>query len=293
MDNKFAIPFNRQSPYLDEAAELIIKYHPSKNLPVFLQEHQDQRVVLDIANTDEFLKMAGISVLKVLQGQEIKNWVLRLPTIPTDEELQTLRDAAAPFFVYTMLDRWEQVDQYIHLGVTDIYATNELAFQLDKLSNVLHDNNIKLRVCPNFVQSAWGETPDIKKFWIRPEDIIDYESYVDVFEISVNEPSEYDIVAYKAYVKDKRWYGDLREFILGMNDMIDSKYLHPRFADRRIHCGKKCLKGGMCSMCDTMLGLSQSLAQAEITVERPEEKKEYTEEEKDEFYKEHIEKVDL
>ena len=293
MDNKFAIPFNRQSPYLDEAAELIIKYHPSKNLPVFLQEHQDQRIVLDIANTDEFLKMAGISVLKVLQGQEIKNWVLRLPTIPTDEESQTLRDAVAPFFVYTMLDRWEQVDQYIHLGVTDIYATNELAFQLDKLSNVLHDNNIKLRVCPNFVQSAWKGTPDIKKFWIRPEDIIDYESYVDVFEINVNEPSEYDIVAYKAYVKDKRWYGDLREFILGMNDMIDSKYLHPRFADRRTHCGKKCLKGGMCSMCDTMLGLSQSLAQAEITVERPEEKKEYTEEEKDAFYKEHIEKVDL
>jgi len=50
----------------------------------------------------------------------------------------------------------------------------------------LHDNNIKVRVFPNICQSSFKETPSIKTFFIRPEDIKYYSTFVDVFELISN-----------------------------------------------------------------------------------------------------------
>jgi hypothetical protein len=62
---------------------------------------------------------------------------------------------------------------------------------------LLHHNNIKLRVFPNICQSSFSETPSIKTFFIRPEDISIYSTFVDVFELITDEEREQ--VIYKIY----------------------------------------------------------------------------------------------
>lgn len=70
---------------------------------------------------------------------------------------------------------------------TDMYICEELGFSLLKISKILHDNNVKVRVFPNICQSSFPETESIKTFFIRPEDIIFYAPFVDVFELVADE----------------------------------------------------------------------------------------------------------
>lgn len=278
----FCLNFKRGRRYLDVVDQIIIKYHPSDNLLNFLNEHKDQRVILDIENVQEFLDTFGIETLAAVKAHvdNPDNWVLRFPKILDNEntiDVETLdkfRKLNISFFFNEYIDRWDILDGYLNLGVTDVYIVNELGFELDKVSQVAHEHNVKVRVFPNIAQSSWLLTPDLKKFFVRPEDIEDYEPYVDVFEIfEAYEPIIAETL-YKAYAIDKKWYGRLKEIIGDFYADLDGRFLHPRWVDRRVKCGKKCLKGSMCDMCNTIAGLGESLEKAGIIVGKPDPKPE-------------------
>ena len=73
-------------------------------------------------------------------------------------------------------------------------------------------------------------------------------------------------VYYRVYSKDKKWFGQLNELIIDFNSDIDNKYIIPRFAEKRIKCDRKCLKGGLCSRCDRIEELSSSLEKSGLIV---------------------------
>ena len=273
--NKFAIPYNRFSPYLKEVGEIILKYRPGDtlidSLTDFLQEHINQRIVLDIADLEEFFALhEEVELNQLLQMKEIDNWVLRVPNIPTEEQVKKL--SRFPYFVNSYVDTFEQMQVLLRLGVTDIYVTNELAFDVKELHGYLAGKGVKLRIIPNIAQSADEAAAAITKFFIRPEDIIEYDPYIDVFEIGLENKkvSSYDIVAYKAYAIDKIWFGNLAELILKLDEEVESPYLHPNFAKRRLSCHKKCLTGHPCNICSAYQELSKTLKKAKIMVERKE-----------------------
>lgn len=74
-----------------------------------------------------------------------------------------------------------------------MYICEELGFSLDKISKILHENNIRVRVFPNICQSSFLETPSIKTFFIRPEDISIYSMFIDVFELVSDKDRQYTI----------------------------------------------------------------------------------------------------
>ena len=273
----FCLNFKRGRKYLDIVDEIIIKYHPSENLLNFLIQHKDQRVILDIEDASAFLQNHGIEMLAMIKAHidNPNNWVLRFPKILDNNNtidinsLDKVRKLNLPFFFNEYIDRWDILDGYLNLGVTDVYIVNELGFELDKVSKAVHDHNTKVRVFPNIAQSSWIATPDLKKFFIRPEDIEDYEQYVDVFEIFESQEPIIAETLYKAYAIDKQWYGKLKEIIGDFYTDLDGRFLHPRWVDRRVKCGKKCLKGSMCDMCNTIAGLGESLEKAGIVVSKP------------------------
>lgn len=285
----FCLNFKRGRKYLDVVDEIIIKYHPSENLLNFLIQHRDQRVILDIEDKKNFFDTYGVETLAAIKinVDNPDNWVLRLPKILDNDmsldkdEIDRLRKTNLPFFFNEYIDRWDILEGYLNLGVTDVYIVNELGFELDKVSNVAHEHNTKVRVFPNIAQSSWFLTPDLKKFFIRPEDIEDYEKYVDVFEIFEAQEPIIAETLYKAYAIDKQWYGKLEEIIGDFHTNLDGRFLHPRWVGRRVKCGKKCLKGSMCDMCNTIAGLGESLEKAGIVVSKPRpEREEMSEEEK-------------
>ena len=62
------------------------------------------------------------------------------------------------------------------------------------------------------------------------------------------------------------WFGDLKEIIIGFDISLDSRFVVPRFAEKRIRCGRECLKGGNCQICFRIDELSKSLEKAGLMI---------------------------
>lgn len=60
--------------------------------------------------------------------------------------------------------------------------------------------------------------------------------------------------------------GDLKEIIIGLKNSLDSTCLVPRFGIKRVYCGRKCMKGDSCKMCNHTIDLATVLGQTPIRV---------------------------
>lgn len=277
-NNKFCLKWYNNNPYIGDCGEVIIKWHRSNNLLNFIKDRPEQRIIIDIEDAKEFIWAGGPQYFDLLaHDYEVTNWALRLPsmfsekTFSKDNVDKYFIQKHIPFFFNDYISSYDVLAGMINYGVSDVYVANELGFDLKKIHEVTKNKNVKLRVIPNIAQSLWWDNPSITDFWIRPEDAIPvYEEYVDVFELASLEDGYKDSAIYKAYAIDQKWYGNLSEIIQGLTTEVDSKFLHPRWAETRVGCHKRCLNGGACRMCYTLTELGDTLKKAGVTVTRPE-----------------------
>lgn len=88
--------------------------------------------------------------------------------------------------------------KFLNYEVTDVFITEQLGFEVDKVAEIVHSKDVQVRAFPNVAQVQYENLDDIYKFWIRPEDVELYEDYIDVLEF-FGEPEKqkiyYDIYA--------------------------------------------------------------------------------------------------
>lgn len=248
------------STYLQEVEQLKINYRPAdRTLPDFLEKYQDKSIVIDIT---ESFDDVDAELFKGLY-QKYKNFKL-LFSFDNKEYLERVQKNQLPFFFKNFVSTIDQMNGFIQYHPTDMYICSELGFSLDKVSKLLHDNNIKVRVFPNICQSSFSEIPSIKTFFIRPEDIDIYKVFVDVFELISDQ--EHQQVIYKIY-KQGKWFGEIGAIIPSFKDRLNSKYLLPSFGIIRSKCGKRCFYDpSVCSICDRFIQVSDSLQKNKIAI---------------------------
>lgn len=274
---KYCINYSNKSHIIDKVDEILIRYDKNKILELFTQfipAHLNQRVIVQLIeenNIDTIVNNLKKIISIYNENKDIK-FDIQLPFY-NQKFMEELKDTNLKYFFKAAANSWDKFTGLISQNVSDIYITDELAFELDKVAEIAHKNNIKVRIYPNVAQSRWDKLSDILKFFIRPEDIEMYEPYVDVCEFYGNKAQQIDTY-YKIYQEDKKWFGDLQEIIIGLDSKIDSRYIIPRFAEKRIKCGKDCLKGGKCEMCKRILDLSEQLENAHLIVQIDKEKEE-------------------
>ena len=256
---KYCIDYNQNTRHLkciDKVDEWTIEYNKKDTtLLDFLEENKDRRINLYIK------ELLDIQFLKDLSNK-FPNLYFKL-SIDYLEEIKK-EEPNFKFFFDTYVNNWDTFIGLIYKGITDIYIVENMGFELDKVSAIAHKENVAIRVFPNVAQSAWKNLTGLKKFFIRPEDVEVYESYVDTFEF-YGEDKNLDVY-YRVYTEDKKWFGKLNEIIIDFNSEIDNKYIIPKFAEKRISCGKNCLKGGKCMRCNRIQELSNSLEKSKLIV---------------------------
>lgn len=274
---KYCINYSNKSHIIDKVDEILIRYDKNKILELFTQfipAHLNQRVIVQLMeenNIDTIVNNLKKIISIYNENKDIK-FDIQLPFY-NQKFMEELKDTNLKYFFKVAANSWDKFTGLISQNVSDIYITDELAFELDKVAEIAHKNNIKVRIYPNIAQSRWDKLSDILKFFIRPEDIEMYEPYVDACEFYGDKAQQIDTY-YKIYQEDKKWFGDLQEIIIGLDSKIDSRYIIPRFAEKRIKCGKDCLKGGKCEMCKRILDLSEQLENAHLIVQIDKEKEE-------------------
>ena len=274
---KYCINYSNKSHIIDKVDEILIRYDKNKILELFTQfipAHLNQRVIVQLIEEDNIDTIVN-NLKKIIsiynENKDIK-FDIQLPFY-NQKFIEELKDTNLKYFFKAAANSWDKFTGLISQNVSDIYITDELAFELDKVAEIAHKNNIKVRIYPNVAQSRWDKLSDILKFFIRPEDIEIYDLYVDVCEFYGDKAQQIDTY-YKIYQEDKKWFGDLQEIIIGLDSKIDSRYIIPRFAEKRIKCGKDCLKNGKCEMCKRILDLSEQLENAHLIVQIDKEKEE-------------------
>ena len=255
---KYCFNYNRDTEhmqYINKADEWTIKYNSKDDtLLEFLDLHRDKRINLYIEEQvpEEFLYELGNRYSNLYFKLNMKNYY--------NKDIKYTFN----FFFDELVNDWDLFIGLLEYGVSDVYIVENLGFELDKIAEIASSYEVQIRAYPNVAQSKFQETPALKKFFIRPEDVIEYEQYIHVLEF-FDADKQLDTY-YKIYKIDKQWFGPLNEIIKDFNSEIDNKYIIPRFGQMRRVCGKKCLKGGICSRCENIESLAKTLEKNQIAV---------------------------
>ena len=93
-----------------------------------------------------------------------------------------------------------------------------------------------------------------------------YEGYVDVLEF--HKPNDRINTLYEIYNIKKRWLGDLSDLISNLDDLkINSRKIISEFAEVRVGCDRRCLKGKACSICENTIHIAEMLEGSGIKIE--------------------------
>ena len=259
---KYCVEFAKDFHYMDEIDECFIQYRNNNTaLEKFVEKFKEKRILIKLAFEDfkDFIDDSlQIDVFKEIRNKYKANIGFILPDYELDgskKVFDILKENNFPAFFSTMVHSWDVLIGLANMGVSDIYIVEELGFELVNAAAVLHDRGIQIRCYPNVAQSAHPDIPDIKKFFIRPEDVDRYSRYVDVFEFYGDNDNFY----YKIYAEDKKWFGDLSEIIFNFNKSLDSRCIVTQFAEVRSRCGKKCMKGSICKICEKVDKLAETM----------------------------------
>ena len=244
--------------------ELKIKYNPDdKSLFDFLQKHKD-KVINIYVSAAQLQDKSNIRLFKGFIAKGCTNFKLIITFMQDNREnVDALKAEKIPFFFSAVAADWQTFYLLLSYGPTDIYILGGLGFELDKLSKIAQAHNCSLRIYPNVCGPDTFNDKGLKNFYVRPEDINFYSRFVSVCEFYTGDDIDRELVYYKIYAKDKKWWGPLNEIIIGLGADIDNRYIGPEFSWFRSSCGQKCIKGESCKICSLVIEMSHHVAERE------------------------------
>ena len=261
---KYAVNYWHEMP-MQSFDEIIIDFEQQKEahqLEEFLRAHLPARIIVSVNDIDAFLDHGNWFLLNDLY-KKIDNFSIRFLShhqfTPFNDKLQlAISKIRTPFFTGHIITTFEQLHYVLKQGVHEVYIAEGLGFELDKVKAVCaqYKNNILVRCFANVAQSEIKTTSPIKKFFIRPEDVKKYEQYIDTIEFWG--PDQKQFILHKIYQKGI-WGGDIQELILDLDVSFDSRCVVPFFGTLRPTCGRACLEGVACEVCEKVVETSKTL----------------------------------
>ncbi|MGN0992816.1 MAG: hypothetical protein ACI4PE_02720 [Bacilli bacterium] len=200
---KYCIDYTPNSIKMNEVDEINVPFNKDKILILidFLKEHINQRTNIYIKNIKECIDYKIVEKLVKIYKENLDfNFAIKFEYYDTNLDLDLLRKNNIKFYINEYISEWEDFLDMISLGVSDIYITQDLAFELNNIKKVVPDS-VQIRAFPNISQKIWEQMPPLKSFFIRPEDVSQYESYIDILEF-YGDRTKHDIL-YEIYAKDK------------------------------------------------------------------------------------------
>lgn len=249
-----------QNRIYEDVEQIKIVYNPKDTtIGEFLEKYIDKTIIIDV--TGQFEENDA----RLLKGLYDKYGNIKLIIDYYEKtHLDRVINYDIPFFFANYVNSLDKMVGLAKYYPTDMYICEELGFSIEKVSNFLHNKDIKVRVFPNVCQSNFADTPSLVTFFIRPEDIKLYSKYVDVFEL-ISDKDRQGII-YKVY-KQEKWFGPIQEIIPSFKHELDSRFLLPAFGAIRKNCGKRCsYKLKSCNICDTLVDLAKVFEKHDIMV---------------------------
>ena len=251
---KYCLKYTNKCKHIKDVDEIQIVYLENKDLLTFLQKYSDKRVILLV---NAALSQGEINKLKAIRKQYPELAFAVAFVTRKVCNYQDLVEAGIDFFIIEPCNSWEELHALVKMGVSDINCSGFLGFHLPQVKYVLNKlpNKINIRITPNKAQSLEESTPDLIKFYLRPESLKLYSEFIDVLEFE--DFTKQDIF-YEIY-STRYFTGHLNQCVYGLNENIDNKGLAEIWDESRLSCGQKCLQGHPCRRCYDLRDISLGL----------------------------------
>lgn len=231
------------------------------------KKDKGMRVVYDLSAIKEIEKV--LSDIKDLP-KVVDGMVFRVANL---DDLDLLLSKELPVFCgpnnAASADSLDKMRVLCEKGVTDVYVTGQLAFQMTEARALADRFGVYIRIIPNiaglsgFTMAHVGVEENLTAFWVRPNDIHLYEPFVDIVEffgLDGRQRAFYDV-----YEIDKNWRGELGQIIVGLYG-INNKGLIEDFTKARLNCGKKCLLD-KCHSCFKYKIMGNTIAENKLEID--------------------------
>ena len=255
---RYCLKYSNICKHLKDADEISIKYIEDRGLVDFMNKYANKRIIL-LVDSKSFPDSEINKLIAIKKTYPDLQFAVCLNEY-SEGLIEVLQKANLAFFSLKPVHTWELLWKLVEVdGVSDINLSGALAFEIPKVKKYLDslDRKVNIRLTPNLISSEFPQVPQLVQFFIRPDDIDLYEPYADIIEF---EGVENQDQFYNIYAKQKMFYGKLNQVIYNFEEPIDNKSLIPAFTERRISCGRECLRGGRCKRCYTLADISKKIS---------------------------------
>lgn len=262
-----AAPFKLNNENDEDIGEFNIKFDSNKNsinkLIEFVKEYKDRRINI------EFVQKVDTSVLEVISSIH-DDIAVRLTGSDFMYVKELVDNHYKFFFDYHSLSAYNYtiLDSLITLGVSDIYISDDLWYDLSDVSNLLNVHNIKLRAVLNRIPStAFDKGINSRSIILRPQDYNLLSMFIDVFEFDCGKPYNWNkfSVLLDSW-KDGKWVGDLREINDDLQFFFPNESIVPDYNSFKFRCGHRCMRrpNQPCRKCEQFLAIGDELFEKRI-----------------------------
>lgn len=245
---KYSMSSRQQSEYLQKCDEIKVMWNDRNIIFDLIDKYPGKTINLCryLIHSQDDIDWSEINKYKMLARD---NFIFGLSYV---DEMEECKQNGIDFYYLEPVRTFRELHGLKAFGVKCVFIDAPLFFQMDKV----REFGIPIRVTANLsVREAFPYADGVPGPWIRPEDVDQYEPYVDIIEFSrVNLDQERAL--FRIYAEQKNWPGDVGLIIQDINYLGVNRMLPPDMTTRRLNCGQRCMENGRCRLCWRMMDLA-------------------------------------
>lgn len=209
------------------------------------------------------IEFQGKVVPKVIQTASMIKDCLYVRLMPTQwNEAEKLKKEGICFFFDSLVPATSLciLDELISLGVSDVYLSDDLMYNLKEVSKTCHARGVQTRLILNHIPlTTFDKGKNPKSPMFRPQDVSYLEKFFDVFEFDCGKPYDWHVfnVMFKSYFIKRVWHGNLAELNhdINLEKGFPNDFILPEANLHKMNCQRVCdmRETNKCRKCEQML----------------------------------------
>ena len=243
---KFCLSSSLSRNSLREADEIRVKWKNKNSIDTLVERYGEKPYILILEEDSELVKVELIH-FDVVTGN---NLIVSCKNI---QQLKTIKDFGIKYMLDYEVPSTYELRAVADLGCEYAYVGLPLFFSLAATLDI----DIKLRVIPTRCSDHKFPTEDgICGHWIRPEDLEEYDDYIDVVEFE-DCAIRREETLFKVYKEQKTWSTNLNILVEDLDSNALNRLVNPDLIYHRLGCGQACKNYSTCHACYHALNLAQ------------------------------------
>lgn len=249
---------NGRQPYsvIEKADE--IKFNPEDHEKIFdlIENYSDKTIIL--ADTYSKIYRPDWKTLQ-LYNEKFKEFYIALNAL---ENYKDFEENGIKWFWSYPITSFYELRNILKLNPSYIEIGPPLSFDLEEVKAIA--GSIPIRMTVNTALPPYlpvNKEANIIGQWVRPEDVKEYEPYIQCFDFQ----ELYNLTEEESYLRTYQngiWPGNLSLLIKKLNYPIDNRAIPEDFGKIRTTCGQRCCSGSMCHFCESALKFTSAIGKA-------------------------------